>query len=192
MGAGASTNPLDLKEGHNGPITYQQFFEFVTKQKTSAFLNLCDIQATFNKYQDPETKCITKEKYQELIIKTDVFLTHDWGEDELKRNNHDRVSKINSALKLRGFETWFDDDRMIGRIDQQMVDGIDNTSVILVFITKRYMEKINGTNPKDNCQKEFTYAENTKTSYCDGTKNDRYKYKLERIFENDIRWYLIY
>lgn len=31
-----------------------------------------------------------------------VFLTHDWGEDELKRDNHVRVSRINDALKARG------------------------------------------------------------------------------------------
>ena len=30
---------------------------------------------------------------------TDVFLTHDWGKDELGRDNHARVSKINTALQ---------------------------------------------------------------------------------------------
>jgi hypothetical protein len=42
-----------------------------------------------------------------------VFLTHDWGDkDELGRNNHDTVSRINEALKSRGLVTWFDSDRM--------------------------------------------------------------------------------
>ena len=82
----------------------------------------------------------------------------------MKWNNHTRVSKINSALNSWGFETWFDDDRLIGQIEQQIIGGIDNTSVLLVFITKQYMVKLNGNNPEDNRQKEFTYAKGIKTS----------------------------
>jgi len=31
----------------------------------------------------------------------DVFLTHDWGTDEAGRNNHDRVSQVNTFLKTK-------------------------------------------------------------------------------------------
>ena len=86
-----------------------------------------------------------------------VFLTHTWVEDELNRNNHARVGIINKLLKDQGFKTWFDDDKMVGHIYQKMAEGIDESDIILVFITKVYMEKLNRKG-HDNCKKEFTYA----------------------------------
>ena len=74
--------------------------------------------------------------------------------------NHDKVSKINTALKDRSLKTWFDEDRMEAEsIDDQMISGIDNAEVILVFITERYIEKVGGSNQGDNCKKEFNYAQ---------------------------------
>ena len=89
---------------------------------------------------------------------TDVFLTHDWGTDELGRNNHDRVSAVNDALKQLGYKTWFDSDRMTGDIVDQMCDGIDKTKLVLVFVTKRYADKIQSGSDNDNCKLEFKYA----------------------------------
>ena len=40
---------------------------------------------------------------------TDCFMTHDWGLDELGRNNHERVLKVYTALKAKGITTWFDE-----------------------------------------------------------------------------------
>ena len=79
MGSEASSNTFDATSTLNSPISYQQFFEIVTKMKTPEFLNLFDLQVTFNRYEDSETNCITIEKFQRLINKTDVFLTRDWG-----------------------------------------------------------------------------------------------------------------
>ena len=92
------------------------------------------------------------------MASTDVFLTHDWGTDELGRKNHDRVANFNEELKMQGFSTWFDSDRMEGDVMHQMANGIDNASVVLVFVTRRYMEKVNKVDEDDNCQKEFSYA----------------------------------
>ena len=92
---------------------------------------------------------------------TDVFLTHDWGR-ELGRDNHARVSKINEGLKKRGLETWFDSDRMRGDIQKQMARGIDNAQCVVVFVTKRYVDKVQGDEDRDNCQIEFMYAANRK------------------------------
>jgi hypothetical protein len=160
MGAGASSNHSD----ETNLITYQHFTEFVTKQKSSEFLKICDLEATFYKYQNPETKCITMEKCQELLMKTDIFLTYNLGIDELQRNNHDRVSKINLALRLRGFESWFDEQYAPDRTNRKMMAGVDNASVILVFVTKQYIGKVNSNNPDDICHKEFKYASNAKSS----------------------------
>ena len=43
-----------------------------------------------------------------------VFLTHDWGTDELGRPNHDRVKRVNAWLKQRGIVPWFDEEMMEG------------------------------------------------------------------------------
>ena len=80
--------------------------------------------------------------------KFDVFLTHDWGSDELGRDNHARVSKINYALKQMGFVTWFDEERMRGNINEQMAQGIDRSQAVIVFITKRYIGKVAGHGEK--------------------------------------------
>ena len=69
----------------------------------------------------------------------DVFLTHNWGNDENGRNNHERVAMVNATLKSRGFKTWFDEDRMSGHIVEQMCNGIENSRAALVFVTKRYL-----------------------------------------------------
>ena len=103
----------------------------------------------------------------ELMTKTHVFLTHDWGTDELGRNNHERVAKVNAWLKLHGVVTWFDSERMKGNIVQQMFNGIDNCQVVIVIVTKNYMDKVAGKSAAglgDNCFKEYDYAERRKTS----------------------------
>ena len=81
-----------------------------------------------------------------------MFLTHDWGVDGEGRNNHDRVAMINTLLKSCGFNTWFDEERMTGHIVQQMCRGIDGSQAVLVFITKRYVQKTNSEHD-DNCKK---------------------------------------
>ena len=96
-----------------------------------------------------------------LKNKTDVFLTHNWGPNQA---NHQRVAEVNRALKARGLTTWFDDEKMEGNVKQKMVEGIDNASCVVVFITKQYIDKVGGPNPEDNCQLEFGYSARRKTS----------------------------
>ena len=45
---------------------------------------------------------------------------------------------------------------------KQMTGGIENSAVIVVFITQRYIDKVDSDNPNDNCQVEFLYARNHK------------------------------
>ena len=95
----------------------------------------------------------------------DCFLTHDWGNDELKRNNHQRVGKINEALKKRGYKTWFDEEMMVGNINKVMTNGIEGSKTVIAFITNRYLEKVNGDGEQgddDNCKFEFDYADRRK------------------------------
>lgn len=89
---------------------------------------------------------------------THVFLTHDWGKDEQGRSNHDRVHKVCEGLKVRGITPWFDSDRMTGQIVDTMCKGIDQTHLLVVFVTERYIQKIGGDDLRDNCKVEFSYA----------------------------------
>eukprot|EP00899_Mesostigma_viride_P012094 jgi/Mesvir1/20886/Mv07963-RA.1 len=86
----------------------------------------------------------------------DAFLTHTWADDDHGRNNHERVARVNEKLGMLGFKTWFDGQRMVGRIEKQMADGIRDSKVVLVFVTRRYMEKVEDED--DNCAKEFGLA----------------------------------
>ncbi len=87
--------------------------------------------------------------------KTHVFLSHDWGIDG---NNHNRVKQVSEALKSRGLITWIDDERIVNEINEKIIDGIDHTECMLVFMTENYVKKVNGWNYKDYCRKEFSYA----------------------------------
>lgn len=85
----------------------------------------------------------------------------DWGADEQGRNNHDRVKAINKALQQSGVRTWCDDQQLFGDINKQMADGIDNSSMVICFVTKAYNDKVAGNGPRgddDNCKYEFDYA----------------------------------
>jgi len=91
------------------------------------------------------------------LVQTDCFLTHNWGE---KNVNHQKVKIVNNALKKRGLNTWFDENKLTGNIRFKMAEGIDNTKCIVVFITREYRDKVNGIDMKDNCKYEFSYAVN--------------------------------
>jgi hypothetical protein len=96
---------------------------------------------------------------------TDVFLTHDWGTEDDGYRNHGRVKKINDLLQAAGLRTWFDEEAMHGNVREQMQRGIDYSTCIVVFITKRYIKKVAGQGDKgelDNCRFEFNYIANTK------------------------------
>eukprot|EP01042_Synura_sphagnicola_P027411 gene27411-35397_t len=87
--------------------------------------------------------------------KTHVFLSHDWGIDG---NNHHRVKQVSEALKSRGLVTWIDEERLVNEIDEKIIDGIDHTECMLVFVTENYVRKVNGGNDKDYCKREFEYG----------------------------------
>ena len=83
------------------------------------------------------------------------FMTHNWGEGN---GNHLKVARINEALQKRGIVTWFDGDRMDGDTRQQMIEGIENSTVVVVFITDLYRNKVNQADDRDNCRFEFKYS----------------------------------
>jgi hypothetical protein len=90
--------------------------------------------------------------------KPKVFLSHAWARDRLGRDNHARVKEMNELLKAEGVETWFDDQGdMQGDTLLAMTNGIDNADMIVVCITREYINKCKKED-NDNCKLEFEYA----------------------------------
>ena len=47
-----------------------------------------------------------------MPLGTEIFLSHNWREDQSSRNSHEQVSLINKELKQLDYQTWFDAERM--------------------------------------------------------------------------------
>ena len=99
----------------------------------------------------------------------DCFLSHNWGTDEIGRNNHDRASLVNEALKAKGLKIWFDTEQLHGDryqrteqlhddINRQIDEGVNSSNTIACFVTKQYIEKAGGKGEdgeNDICKFEF-------------------------------------
>ena len=94
----------------------------------------------------------------------DVFISHNWGEDEQGRDNHARAGMLNELLKAEGLRTWFDSEHMTGSINDAMCGGIEQARVVLCLLTVKYIGKVGGRDARDNCRKEFLHASRIKSS----------------------------
>jgi hypothetical protein len=84
-----------------------------------------------------------------------AFASHNWGSDAL---NHKRVVRLCTVLRERGVDVWLDETHMKGNILDAMCKGIDESDVVLVFVTREYIDKVQGGTITDNCRREFMYA----------------------------------
>jgi len=95
-------------------------------------------------------------------MKKQIFLSHTWQKDKLCRDNHLRVYELAEKLYKIGWSCWVDEDNIFGNIDAAMAKGIDDADVILICLTEEYFKKVNETandpRRRDNCLKEWTYA----------------------------------
>ena len=95
-------------------------------------------------------------------MKKQLFFSHTWRLDKLKRDNHDRVKNLVLLIQSFGWTTWFDEFDMGFNIDNSMAEGIDNCECVIICLTDSYCNKINKTsknlNMRDNCLKEWTYT----------------------------------
>ena len=87
-----------------------------------------------------------------------AFFTHNWAKDQKGRSNHDRVVQVAKMLQKKGFKIWLDESEMTGHIKLQMCDGIDKSHLVVMFVTKKYVEKVGLPPSDDNCSFEFNYA----------------------------------
>jgi hypothetical protein len=54
---------------------------------------------------------------------------------------------------------------MQGNILQRMAEGIERSAVVLICVTRKYMEKVK-VDGSNNCKLEFEYAYNKRTPLC--------------------------
>ncbi len=80
-----------------------------------------------------------------------VFLSHEWGK-------HAFAVEAARQLRARNIGVWIDEDCMKGDVVYSMCEGIDEADVVLVLLTKRYVEKVASGYDLDNCLCEFMYA----------------------------------
>ena len=94
------------------------------------------------------------------------FLSHTWCKDDNNRDTHARVASVKHELCSLGAEVWFDEDRMAHDIDACMANGINECAAVVIFVTRRYCDKVNHAarrpDVNDNCYKEFSYAHSFK------------------------------
>jgi hypothetical protein len=57
---------------------------------------------------------------------------------------------------------WFDEKELGAVIPDEMCRGIDSSTIVLVALTRRYLQKVAGHDMMDNCKKEFLYADQRK------------------------------
>lgn len=92
----------------------------------------------------------------------DIFISHAWGNDNLKRNNHLRCKIIADHLIKKNYGVWFDEYDIYGNIDNSIMKGINNAKVIIICLTQRYCDKVNNAVNNnylnDNCYKEWSYC----------------------------------
>ena len=87
-----------------------------------------------------------------------VFASHNWGTNG---DTHRRVEKVVRGLRTKGIQVWFDQDDLKGNILSAMCSGMDASHVVLVFVTKAYIEKVQSGKETDNVRREFMYAAQT-------------------------------
>ena len=119
----------------------------------------------FNSLKSVDTDHISRIKLQQLTCKCDVLLSYDCEFDDDGRDNRERVFRINDRLKNCGILTWYHDDIFKDSYtEQQLIDGLNNSAIVIVFLTKRYLERLRThDNLKDSCRLQFKFADLHKT-----------------------------
>jgi hypothetical protein len=87
----------------------------------------------------------------------DIFISHTWDEDDEGRDNHARVKHLNAGLRRLDLKTWFHDEQMQGNILNRMARGISGSPVVLICVTRRYMEKV-AEEKDNNCKLQLEFA----------------------------------
>jgi len=92
-----------------------------------------------------------------------IFLLHEVTQDAHGRILHERVTRVNDFLRAAGCTTWFSAERVQGNVLDMTCAAIDESDIVLVFVSQRSLDRVAGKNGAyDTLKKEFEYAERTK------------------------------
>ncbi|ETW05469.1 hypothetical protein H310_03232 [Aphanomyces invadans] len=86
-----------------------------------------------------------------------AYFSYVVGPDENGHPIKDRVGAIHAALISKGVVVWFDSEKAVS--SPKLIDqGLLHSSVVVVFLTRSYMNQVNGDGVLASCQYEFTMA----------------------------------
>ena len=90
-----------------------------------------------------------------------LFMSHAWAEDARGRSTHARANLLKDELARLGWKVWFDEDRLlVGEpLDAQLAAGISQSDAVCICITRRYCEKVNRGDARDNVFKEWNFCQ---------------------------------
>ncbi|CAK9019208.1 Ankyrin-3 (ANK-3) (Ankyrin-G) [Durusdinium trenchii] len=126
--------------GFEGPESKDRFHKALTARKAA------------RRRQSSVTRRMSQRLSRSLRRSTrfyDVFLSHDWGIDELDRENHLRVATVRTLLTESGLSTWFDADPLTGNVQQQVTRALEGSRKVVIFITQNYMDNLTMTDPQE-------------------------------------------
>ena len=80
--------------------------------------------------------------------KPQIMISYQW-------DSKTEVLKLYEALIGDGYKVWIDKEKVHGNINDRMAEGVKDSSIILLCMTKEYEES-------PNCKKEYNYADECK------------------------------
>ncbi|KAK3586247.1 hypothetical protein CHS0354_001292 [Potamilus streckersoni] len=105
----------------------------------------------------------SKKAKEHTQRKGHIKISYNWAHQKL-------ILKIKDILKNNGYSVWIDKVNMGDNLDDSMAEGVENSEIILVCMSKKYKTS-------KNCKREAQYA----------VKKDKkiFLLKLEKNFEAD-------
>ncbi|KAF0722563.1 hypothetical protein Ae201684_018297 [Aphanomyces euteiches] len=86
-----------------------------------------------------------------------VYLAYANSKDSLGRSVKDRVAAIHASLVTKEFVVWFDGEKSLA--SSKLIDhGVIRSSVVVIFLTRNYMNQVNSDGLLDSSQHEFCLA----------------------------------
>ena len=88
---------------------------------------------------------------------SDVYLAHAWGRGaDGVSDNHDKARRIHAALTARGYRACFDEKGEVAD-DAATIHAIERSQLVLICLSKCYVEKLASPSLVDQCKKEFNH-----------------------------------
>ena len=83
-----------------------------------------------------------------------VFASRASGDEDFK--THKQVMAVANRLESQNITVWVDEEQIRYNVIDSIAAGIAASNKILVFLTKRYMERL--MNPNNNCTRELEHC----------------------------------